>query len=129
MEEPMRETIHSDRAPRAVGPYSQAIAAGGLIWASGQIPLLPATGVMVEGGVGEQARQALCNLRAVLEAAGSGLDRVVKATVYLVDMGDFEEVNGVYAEFFGDAPPARVCVEVSGLPKGARFEVDAVALS
>ena len=125
----MRETIHSDRAPRAVGPYSQAIAAGGLIWASGQIPLLPATGVMVEGGVGEQARQALCNLRAVLEAAGSGLDRVVKATVYLVDMGDFEEVNGVYAEFFGDAPPARVCVEVSGLPKGALVEVDAVALS
>jgi len=125
----MRETIHSDRAPKAVGPYSQAIAAGGLIWASGQIPLLPATGVMVEGGVGEQARQALCNLRAVLEAAGSGLDRVVKATVYLVDMGDFEEVNGVYAEFFGEAPPARVCVEVSGLPKGARVEVDAVALS
>jgi len=125
----MRETIHSDRAPRAVGPYSQAIAAGGLIWASGQIPLVPATGVMVEGGVGEQARQALCNLRAVLEAAGSGLDRVVKATVYLVDMGDFEEVNGVYAEFFGDAPPARVCVQVSGLPKGARVEVDAVALS
>ena len=125
----MRETIHSDRAPKAVGPYSQAIAAGGLIWASGQIPLLPATGVMVEGGVGEQARQALCNLRAVLEAAGSGLDRVVKATVYLVDMGDFEEFNVVYAEFFGDAPPARVCVEVSGLPKGARVEVDAVALS
>lgn len=125
----MRETIRTDRAPGAVGPYSQAIVAGGLIWASGQIPLLPATGMMVEGGAGEQVRQALENLRAVLEAAGSGLDRVVKATVYLVDMGDFGEVNGVYAEFFGEEPPARVCVEVSALPKGARVEVDAIALS
>ncbi len=123
----MREAIRTPGAPGAVGPYSQAIRAGGLVWVSGQIPLDPATGRLVAGGIGEQTQRALENVRAVLEAAGSGLDRALRVTVYLTDMGDFEEVNGVYAGFFGEVPPARACVEVSALPKGARIEIDAVA--
>lgn len=125
----MREVIHTDRAPRAIGPYSQAIVAGGWVWASGQVALDPATGELVAGGVGDQTRQALANLSAVLEAAGVGPERVVRATVYLTDMQDFAEVNRVYGEFFGQSPPARVCVAVRELPKGARVEIDAVALS
>ena len=123
----MRRVIRSDGAPAAVGPYSQAIENGGLIWVSGQIPLVAGTGRLVEGGIEEQTRQTLINLGAVLEAGGSGLDRVLKATVYLVEMADFEAFNRVYAEFFGAEPPARACVEVSALPKGARLEIDAVA--
>jgi len=124
----MRKVIHSDRAPAAVGPYSQAIVTDGWVWASGQIALDPATGELVGAGdAAAEARQALTNLEAVLEAAGCGLDRVIRATVYLADMGDFATVNEVYAEFFRESPPARVCVEVSALPKGARVEVDAVA--
>lgn len=125
----MRKAIRSARAPRPVGPYSQAIAAGGWIWVSGQVALDPETGMLVAGGAGDEARQALMNLGAVLEAAGSGLERVVRTTVYLVDMDDFEEVNRVYASFFPDDPPARVCVEVRRLPKDARVEIDAVAVS
>ena len=125
----MRTVVQTDRAPAAVGPYSQAIRAGGTVWASGQIPLDPATGLLVEGGVEEQARQALRNLGAVLEAAGSGFDRVVKATVYLTDFADFEAVNRVYAEFMSAPPPARVCVQVSRLPRDARIEIDAIALA
>ncbi len=125
----MKNAVQTDRAPAAVGPYSQAIRAGGMVWASGQIPLDPATGLVVEGGVEEQARQALRNLGAVLEAAGSGFDRVVKATVYLTDLADFERVNRVYAEFMPSPPPARVCVQVSRLPRDARVEIDAVALA
>ena len=125
----MKNAVQTDRAPAAVGPYSQAIRAGGTVWASGQIPLDPATGRLVEGGVEEQARQALRNLGAVLEAAGSGFDRVVKATVYLTDFADFEEVNRVYAEFMPSPPPARVCVQVSRLPRDARVEIDAIALA
>ncbi len=125
----MRKVIHTDGAPAALGPYSQAIQAGGLVWASGQIPLDPSTGELVSGSIEEETRQALANLRSVLEAAGSGMGRVLRATVYLVDMADFPAVNGVYAGFFEDQPPARVCVEVSGLPKGARVEIDAVAIS
>jgi 2-iminobutanoate/2-iminopropanoate deaminase len=124
----MKNVVQTDRAPAAVGPYSQAIRAGGTVWASGQIPLDPATGLLVEGGIEEQARQALRNLGAVLEAAGSGFDRVVKATVYLTDFADFEEVNRVYAEFMPSPPPARVCVQVSRLPRDARVEIDAIAL-
>ena len=123
----MRRVIRSDEAPAAVGPYSQAIEAAGLIWVSGQIPLDPVTGRLVDGGIEEQARRALTNLEAVLDAGGSGLDRVLRATVYLADMAEFEAFNGVYAEFFGTEPPARACVEVSALPRGARVEIDAVA--
>ena len=122
----MRQVVATDQAPGAVGPYSQAVVAGGFAWVSGQIPLDPATGEMVEGEIEDQTRRVLDNLRAVLEAAGCRLERVVRATVYLVDMADFERVNAVYAEYFRKQPPARVCVEVSRLPKGARVEIDAV---
>lgn len=125
----MRKTVRTEQAPGAVGPYSQAVVAGGWVWVSGQIGLVPQSGTLVAGGVGAEARQALTNLRAVLVAAGSDLDRVVRATVYLTAMAEFEEVNRVYAEFFPVDPPARACVEVSRLPKGARVEIDAVALS
>ncbi|MBZ5637905.1 MAG: RidA family protein [Acidobacteriia bacterium] len=124
----MRETVRTDRAPAAVGPYSQAVRARGTVWVSGQIPLDPATGAIVPGDVETEARQALRNVGAILEAAGSGLDRVVKTTVYLTDLDDFERVNRVYAELVPSPPPARVCVEVSRLPRGARVEIDAVAL-
>jgi 2-iminobutanoate/2-iminopropanoate deaminase len=123
----MRRVVSTQEAPKAVGPYSQAIVAGGLVWAAGQIALDPATGKLVDGGVEEQTRRALMNVAAVLRAAGSGLDRVLRATVYLVDMGDFEAMNRVYAEFFGGEPPARACVAVTALPRGARVEIDAVA--
>jgi 2-iminobutanoate/2-iminopropanoate deaminase len=111
-----------------VGPYSQAIVAAGLVWVSGQIALDPATGTLVGPDVEAEARQALRNLRTILEAAGSGLDRVVRATLYLTDMDDFERVNRVWAEHFGADPPARATVEVGRLPRGARVEVDAVGL-
>ncbi len=125
----MREAVRTDRAPAAVGPYSQAVKAGDSVWVSGQIPLDPATGTLVPGDVEAQARQVLKNIGAILEAAGSGFDRVVKATVYLTDLGDFDVVNRVYAEFMPSPPPARVAVEVSRLPRGARVEIDAVASS
>ena len=122
----MRRVIRSEEAPAAIGPYSQAIEFGGLIWVSGQIPLDPGTGEMVGGGIEEQAHRALTNLRAVVEAGGSGLDRALRVTVYLADMADFGAFNTVYAEYFPSDPPARVCFEASALPKGARLEVDAV---
>ena len=124
----MREVVSTDRAPGAVGPYSQAIRTGDLVFASGQVALDPATGKLVDGGIEEQARQVLANLSAVLEAAGTHLERVVRATVYLTDLGDFERVNAIYAEWFPETPPARVCVEVSRLPKESRVEIDAIAL-
>jgi 2-iminobutanoate/2-iminopropanoate deaminase len=123
-----RQTIHAEGTAPAVGPYSHAVKIPGQVWVSGQIGMT-ADGELVAGGVEAEARQALANLKTVLEAAGSSLDRVVKATIYLVEMRDFAAVNAIYADFFGESPPARVCVEVSGLPKGASFEVDAVALS
>jgi len=124
----MRKVVSTDRAPGAVGPYSQAIRTGDLVFASGQVALDPATGKLVDGGIEEQTRQVLANLSAVLEAAGTTLERVVRATVYLTDLGDFERVNAIYAEWFPEAPPARVCVEVSRLPKESRVEIDAIAL-
>ena len=123
----MRKVISTERAPGAVGPYSQAIVSGGFVWVSGQIALEPATGQMVQGEIEDETRQVLANLRAVLDAAGSSLDRVVRATVYLTDLSDFDRVNAVYAESFGEQPPARVCIEACGLPKGARVEIDAIA--
>ncbi|MCK5439028.1 MAG: RidA family protein [Gemmatimonadetes bacterium] len=123
----MRKVIATERAPGAVGPYSQAIVAGGFVWVSGQIALDPASGQMVQGEIEDETRQVMGNLRAVLDAAGSSLDRVVRATVYLADLNDFERVNAVYADSFGEQPPARVCIEACGLPKGARVEIDAIA--
>ncbi|HYP27503.1 MAG TPA: RidA family protein [Blastocatellia bacterium] len=124
----MKERTQTDNAPKAIGPYSQAIRAGGFIFASGQIPLDPATGQMIEGGVKEQTERVFENLKAVLEASGSSLDRVVKTTVFLADLSDFNEMNEAYGRFFGDAPPARSTVEVARLPRDARVEIDVIAL-
>jgi len=124
----VREIIQTDRAPHAIGPYSQAVRAGNLVFASGQIPTDPATGEFVSGGIAEQTEQVLRNLSAVLEAAGTGLDRVVKTTVFLADMVDFAAMNEVYARFFTSEPPARATVAAAGLPRNARVEIDAIAL-
>jgi 2-iminobutanoate/2-iminopropanoate deaminase len=124
----VRERVQTDRAPAAIGPYSQAIRAGGFVFASGQIPTDPATGEFVKGGVAEQTEQVLKNLAAVLEAAGSGLDKVVKTTVFLADMKEFAQMNEVYAKFFTGVPPARATVAAAGLPRDARVEIEAVAL-
>jgi 2-iminobutanoate/2-iminopropanoate deaminase len=124
----VRERVQTDQAPAAIGPYSQAIRAGGFVFVSGQIPIDPATGQFVSGGVAEQTRQVFKNLSAVLEAAGSSLDKIVKTTVFLQDMKDFAEMNEVYATFFSDAPPARATVAAAGLPRDARVEIECVAL-
>ena len=124
----MRETVHTDRAPQAIGPYSQAVRAGDLIFASGQIATDPATGEFVPGGVAEQTEQVLRNLSEVLAAAGTGLDQVVKTTVFLEDMGDFAAMNEVYSRFFSKEPPARATVAAAGLPRNARVEIDAIAI-
>jgi len=120
--------VHTNSAPSAIGPYSQAVVAGGVVYCSGQIPIDPATGELVMGSVAAQTRLALNNLKAVLEAAGSGMDQVVKAGVFLKDLSDFNEMNEVYAEFFPQAPPARACVEVSRLPKDVDVEIDCIGL-
>jgi 2-iminobutanoate/2-iminopropanoate deaminase len=121
--------VRASAAPAPVGPYSQAIDHEGWIFASGQIPLDPVTGALVEGGIEEQTRQALANLRAVLEAAGASLDDVVRTTIYLTDLAQFARVNGVYAEHFSREPqPARATVGVAALPIGAAVEIDAVAV-
>jgi 2-iminobutanoate/2-iminopropanoate deaminase len=125
---PTREVIATEHAPAAVGPYSQAIRAGDLVFTAGQLGLDPPTGRLVEGGVDAQARQALTNLKAVLEAAGSSLERVVKVTVFLQDINDFKAVNGVYAQFFTQDPPARSAVQVAALPLGGLVEIEAIAL-
>ena len=122
------EVIVTSQAPAAVGPYSQGICAGHLVFTAGQIGLEPASGRLVEGGIEVQTRQVLNNLKAILEAAGASLTDVVKTTVFLVDMADFKAMNAVYAEFFGQQPPARSTVQVSGLPLGARVEIEAVAV-
>ena len=123
-----KRVISTEGAPRAVGPYSQAIAVDGFVFASGQIPLDPATGKLVESAdIGDHVQRVMENLKAVLEAAGSGLERAVKATIYLADIGDFPAVNRAYAAYFADAPPARATVQVGALPLGARVEIDMVA--
>lgn len=119
--------IVTDAAPRAIGPYSQAIVTGGLVFTAGQIALDPATGEVVPGGVAEQTERVMANLRAILRAAGADLDRVVKTTVFLADMADFAAMNEVYARHFGDHRPARSTVAVAGLPRGVRVEIEAVA--
>ena len=119
--------IQTSGAPAAIGPYSQAISVDGWLYCSGQIPLDPATGKMVDGGTDAQARQVLRNMTAVLEAAGLGMADVVRTTIFLVDLGEFGLVNEIYAEAFGDAKPARATVEVSALPMGARVEIDCIA--
>lgn len=123
-----KEIIATENAPAAVGPYSQAIAFGELVYTAGQIALDKETGKLVEGGVSEQAEQALQNLKAVLEAAGSSLDRVVKTTVFLQSMGDYGAVNEVYGRYFSGSAPARSAVAVAALPLGALVEIEAVAL-
>ena len=123
----MKKVISTAEAPKAIGPYSQAIEAGGFIFVSGQIPLIPATGEIVEGSVEVQTARVLENLKAILEAAGSSLENVVKTTVYITNMDDFVKVNGIYGQYFQENPPARVCVEVSKLPKGALVEIDVIA--
>ena len=125
----MRQIVQTKQAPDAIGPYSQAVIANGFVFTSGQIPTDPATGQFVAGGIAEQTQQVLKNLRAVLEAAGTNLQQVVKTTVYLADMQDFTAMNEVYATFFGAEPPARSTVQAAGLPRGARVEIDVVALA
>jgi 2-iminobutanoate/2-iminopropanoate deaminase len=122
------QVVSSTMAPAAVGPYSQAIAAGELVFCSGQIGIDPATGALVEGGVEAEAERALRNLAAVLDAAGLGLADVAKATIFLADIADFAAVNAVYARFMPDPPPARTTVAVAGLPRGARVEIEAIAV-
>jgi 2-iminobutanoate/2-iminopropanoate deaminase len=121
-----REAVSTSGAPKAVGPYSQAVKCGGFVFCSGQLPLDPATGKMEEGGIRAQTERVLRNLEAVLSAGGSGLGSVVKTTVYLTDMSEFPEMNEVYRSFFQGDPPARVTVQVSKLPMGAKVEIDAI---
>ena len=121
-----RNIVHTDQAPAAIGPYSQAVRAGNTVFLSGQIPLDPASGNLVEGDIGVQARRAFDNLQAVCVAAGGSLGQVMRLGLYLTDLGDFAAVNAVMAEYFQAPYPARSTVEVSGLPRGAAFEVDAV---
>jgi 2-iminobutanoate/2-iminopropanoate deaminase len=121
------QAIHTDNAPKAIGPYQQAIKVGEFIFTAGQIPIDPQTGNFVAGGVVEQTRQVLENLKAILDAGGSSLDRVIKATVFLRNMDDFGAMNEVYAEYLGAAKPARSTVAVAELPRGALVEIDLVA--
>ena len=125
----MKEIIQTDQAPKAIGPYSQAIRTSGFVFASGQIPIDPETGQFVAGGIAEQTQQVIKNLSRVLEAAGSGLERVVKTTVFLADMEEFAAMNEVYGKFFSAEPPARATVAAARLPRDARVEIEAIALA
>ena len=126
---PVKVQVQTESAPAAIGPYSQAIRANGFVYVSGQIPIDPQTGEFVAGGVREQTEQVLKNLSAVLRAAGSGLEQVVKTTVFLADMKEFAAMNEVYSKFFASEPPARATVAAAGLPRDARVEIEAVALT
>ena len=123
----MKTEIKTTGAPQAIGPYVQAVRSGNLVFLSGQIALDPASGTMIDGGVADQTRRALENLEAVLVAAGSGPEKVLKTTVYLIDMSSFSEMNQVYGEFFPGTPPARTTVAVAALPRGGAVEIDAIA--
>lgn len=124
----MKEIVATERAPRAIGPYSQAVRSGNFLFASGQIPIDPATGEFVAGGITEQTEQVMRNVSAILEAAGASLHQVVKTTVFLVDMDDFTAMNEVYGRFFGENPPARATVQAARLPRDARVEIEAIAI-
>ncbi len=124
-----RTIISAPDAPAALGPYSHAVRAGGFIFTAGQVGIVPGSGALAEGGIEAQTRQVLENISAVLRAAGSGLGRVVKTTVFLADMDDFATVNGIYAQYFNSEPPARSAVEVARLPLGALVEIETVALA
>ena len=124
----VKDIVTTDRAPRAIGPYSQAVRAGDLVFASGQIPIDPATGEFVAGGVAEQTEQVLRNLTAVFAAAGVGMNQIVKTTVFLADMDDFTAMNEVYGRFFSVEPPARATVQAARLPRDARVEIEAIAV-
>ena len=121
------DRVHTDDAPAAIGPYSQAVVHGGLLFTAGQVAIDPSTGELVEGGFEDQARQVVRNLGHVLAAAGCSFGDVVRATVYMADMADFPQLNAIYAEAMGDHRPARSTVEVAGLPKDARVEIDLIA--
>ena len=123
----MKKIVVSDKAPKAIGPYSIAVQTGQMVYTAGQIGLDPATGEIVPGGIEAETRQVLTNLKNVLEASGSSLGDVVKTTVFLRDMADFAKMNAIYGEFFNQQPPARTTVAVAGLPKGATVEIEAVA--
>jgi 2-iminobutanoate/2-iminopropanoate deaminase len=123
----VKTVVATTHAPEAIGPYSQAISAEGFVFCSGQIPLDPATGELVEGSISDQTRRCMENLGAVLEAAGTSLVHIVKATVYLTDMNDYPEFNDAYADFVGAEPPARAAVAVAALPRGAKVEIDCIA--
>ena len=125
----VKQIIATDRAPRAIGPYSQAVRAGNLVFASGQIPIDPATGEFVAGGIAEQTDQVLRNLTSVFAAAGVELNQIVKTTVFLADMEDFAAMNEVYGRFFGEQPPARATVQAARLPRDAKVEIEAIAVS
>jgi len=125
----VKQIIQTAQAPKAIGPYSQAIRTSGFVFASGQIPIDPETGQFVAGGIAEQTQQVIKNLSRVLEAAGSGLDKVVKTTVFLADMEEFAAMNEVYGKFFSAEPPARATVEAARLPRDARVEIEAIALA
>lgn len=119
--------INTNNVPAAIGPYSQAIEHDNIIYVSGQLPVNPETGEFAEGGIGELTKQSIRNISAILDEAGSSIGKVLKTTIYLQDMRDFSEVNEAYAEFFGETAPARACMQVAALPKGARIEIEAVA--
>ncbi len=121
------KVISTKKAPAAIGPYSQAIQVGNLVYTSGQIPIDPSTGAFVEGGIKEQTRQSLTNVKAILEEAGLSMSNVVKTTVFMADMGDFADMNSVYAEFFTEPYPARSAVAVKTLPKGSLVEIEVIA--
>lgn len=123
----MKQVIHTELAPAAIGPYSQAIQIGQLLFTSGQVPIDPETGAIVEGGIQEQARQSLNNIKAILNAAGTNMGAVVKTTVFLQDMNDFAAMNEVYAQFFQEPYPARSAVQVARLPKDVLVEIEAIA--
>lgn len=129
MAEAGREVIFTENAPKAIGPYSQAVKAGGFVFVSGQIPVDPSTGELVVGDIKVQTERVLENVKAILKAAGSSLDKVVKATVFLSDMNDFAAMNEVYARYFVSAPPARAAVQVARLPKDVGVEIEVIALA
>ena len=122
-----KRAVHTGGAPEAIGPYSQAIVSDGYVFCSGQVPLDPSTGELMEGSIADQTRRCMTSLEAVLSAAGSDVEKIVKTTIYLMDMDDFVDVNEAYGEFFSNEPPARATVQVAGLPKRARVEIECVA--